>query len=207
MISKEVMMLEFKVFDVTNTGLVHKKTIELDPANSKSISKTKELFELHKSKKFYVYPQQVEGVEFLLKPKPRGRTRLSDDIIVFIHKQFIDHGQSPIQLLYKIYQEFEVRITAQLLKSILAQEKYTEVEGIDELRKQALARMPKKTGRKKKITDEMKEEWYRMHEEQNMSGNKISKIYNVSSVSVNTALRERNGYRRKPEPVAILVSE
>ena len=68
--------------------------------------------------------------------------------------------------------------------------------------------MPKKReGRKKKITDEMKEEWYRMHEEQGMSGNKISKIYNVSSVSVNTALRERNGYRSKPEPVAILVSE
>ena len=201
-------MLAFKVFNVTDTGLVHDQTIELDPASSKSISKTKELLELHKSKKSYVYPQQVEGVEFLLKPKPRGRTRLSDDIIVFIHKQFIEAGQSPIQLLYKVYQEFELRLTTQLLQSILAQEKYTEVEGIDELRKQALARMPKKReGRKKKITDEMKEEWYRMHEEQGMSGNKISKIYNVSSVSVNTALRERNGYRSKPEPVAILVSE
>ena len=200
-------MLEFKVFDITDTGLVHNCIIELDPASSKSIGKTKQLFEFQKSKKVYIYPQQVEGVEFLMKPKPRGRTRISDDIIVFVHKQFIECGQSPIQLLYKVYQEFEIRLTAQILKSILAQEKYTEVEGIDELRKQALERMPKKTGRKRKITDEMKEEWYALHEEQNMSGNQISKMYNVSSVSVNTALRERNGYRRKSEPVAILVSE
>lgn len=146
--------------------------------------------------------------EVLIRPKPRGRARVSDDIIVFVHKQFIDHGQSPIQLLYKVHQEFDVKLTTKLLKSILAQEKYTEVTGIDDLRKQALERIPKKRiGRKKKITDEMKDEWADLHENQNMSGNQISKMYNVSSVSVNTELRRRNGYRRKPEPVAILVSE
>ena len=202
------MMLTFKIFDITETGLVHNRVIELDPKSSKSMNKTKELFELQKNKKVYVYPQQVEGVELLIRPKPRGRARVSDDIIVFVHKQFIDHGQSPIQLLYKVHQEFDVKLTTKLLKSILAQEKYTEVTGIDDLRKQALERIPKKRiGRKKKITDEMKDEWADLHENQNMSGNQISKMYNVSSVSVNTELRRRNGYRRKPEPVAILVSE
>ena len=204
---QEVTMLEFKVFEVADTGIVYVETIAFDPKLIESIKESKRIYELQKSKKVYIYPQSPEAVQFLMKPKSRGRTAIPDEIVIYIHEEFVERNQSPIRILYQVHAKFGIELSMNLIKSILAQEKYVEAGEIDHLRSVALKRMPKKTGRKKKITDEMKDEFCRLHKEQGMSGNQISKKYNVSSMSVNTALRERFGYRRKREPVAILVSE
>lgn len=190
-------MLSFKIYDIIDDGIKFNSVIEVDPKSSKSIDEINYLYELKKNKKVYVYPQDVDGVAFLLKPRPRGRTRVPDDIIVYIHEQFVLHKITPMRLIYMIYKEYGVELKMPFLQSILSQEKYTDVDGIDDLREQAKERMPKKTGRKKKITDELKDEVCRMYEEQNMSGNAISKVVGISSMSANTIIRERFGYRKK----------
>ena len=194
-------MLAFKIFDIQDNGIEYNSTVELDPRSSDSIDEINYLNELKKDKKVYVYPLEPDGITFLMKPKPRGRSRVPDDIIVFIHEQNIEHGIQPGRLTYKIFQKFGVELKTGFIQSILAQEKYEDVAGIDHLRKQAKDRIPKKTGRKRKITDEMKKEWIRLHEEENMSGNAISKKFNVSSPSVNAVLRERFGRRKNLKKV------
>lgn len=190
-------MLAFKIFDVTDDGIEYNTMIELDPKSSKSIDEINYLDELKKSKKVYIYPQDPDGIAFLMKPKARGRSRVPDDIIVYVHEQFIEHKITPMRLIYMVYKKFGLELKMPFLQSILNQEKYTDVPGIDHLREQAKARMPQKTGRKKKITDDVKEEVCRLFEEQNMSGNAISKVVGISSMSANTIIRERFGYRKK----------
>lgn len=95
-------MLSFKIYDISDDGIKFNSVIELDPKSSKSIDKVNYLYELKKSKKVYIYPQEVEGVAFLLKPRPRGRARVPDEVIIFIHKQFVEHKVTPIRISYMI---------------------------------------------------------------------------------------------------------
>ena len=190
-------MLSFKIYNIGDNGIEFNSVIEIDPKSSKSIDEINYLYELKKNKKVYVYPQDLESVAFLMKPRPRGRARVPDEVIIYIHVQFVEHKVTPMKLSYMIYKKYGVELKMPFLKSILSQEKYTDVDGIDDLREQAKERMPKKTGRKKKITDDVKNEVCRMYEEQNMSGNAISKVVGISSMSANTIIRERFGYRKK----------
>ena len=189
-------MLKFNIFDLTDTGSIFNRTIEIDPKSIKSMQDARDLLDLHKNKKVYVQPEGADEVYFLVKPKPRGRTPIPDEVIIFIHEQFVIQKKSYIQIRMMAYKQFGLELQALMIKNILDQKRYTDVQGIDHLRIEAKDRMPKKTGRKRKITTEMKDEWCRLHVEENMSGNAISKQYNVSSPSVNAALRERLGYRK-----------
>lgn len=195
-------MLKFNIYDLMNDEVKFNKTIEIDPKSVKSMKDAKQLMELYKDKKVYVQPQDDKAVYFLVKPKPRGRSPIPDEVIIFIHEQFVVHKKTHIPIGAMIRTKFGLTdgITTLMIKNILEQKKYTDVPGIDDLREQAKARMPKRQDRRKKITDEMKDEWCRLHVEEKMSGNAISKQYNVSSVSVNTELRRRYG-GRKCKPV------
>ena len=193
-------MLIFKVFDITSTDAIYQKTIEFDPECAKAIPQIKELFQLQKDKQCYVYPTGNCEIEFLLKPKQRGRTSIPDEVIKFIIEQFVNHFKLPIQIQRLVYKEFGLEINSNQLSDILSQKKYAHVPGLDDLRKKAEQMMPKKQGRKVKITDSMKQEW-EQHRKQGMSGNAIAKLYDVSSVSVNTYFRDQHGYARKPKPV------
>ena len=132
-----------------------------------------------------------------MKPKPRGRSRVPDDVVVFIHEQNIEHNIQPGRLTYKVFEKYGLELKTSFIQSILAQEKYTDVDGIDHLRDLAKERIPKKTGRKKKVTEEIELEICRKYEEQNMSGNAISKTMNLSSPTVNAVIRKRYGRRKK----------
>ena len=81
-------MLTFKVFDITSTKAVYQRTIEFDPECAKAIPQIKELFQLQKDKKSYVYPESTCEIEFLIKPKQRGRISIPDEVIKFIIDQF-----------------------------------------------------------------------------------------------------------------------
>ena len=136
----------------------------------------------------------------MTKPKQRGRTSIPDEVIKFIIDQFVNHYKLPIQIQRLVYKEFELEINSNQLSDILSQKKYVHVPGLDDLREKAKQMMPKKQGRKVKITDNMKKEWDECRKK-GMSGNAISKLYNVSSVSVNSYFRDQYGYARKPKPV------
>ena len=191
-------MLKFNIFDLTSDGANFNSVIEVDPKSVKSMRDAKNLLDLYKDKKVYVQPQGADAVYFLTKPKPRGRVPIPDEVVIFIHEQFVIHKKTHIPIGAMIRSKFGLTdgITTLMIKNILEQKKYTDVPGIDHLREEAKARMPKKPDRRKKITDEMKEEWCRLHEEENMSGNAISKQYNVSSPSVNKVLEKRFGPKR-----------
>ena len=193
-------MLKFNIFDLTDNGAVFNSVIEIDPKSVKSMQETRYLLDLYKDKKVYVQPEDADGVYFLVKPKQRGRVPIPDEVVIFIHEQFVNHKKTHIQIRMMVYKEFgELDIKPLMLKNILEQKRYQDVQGIDHLRDEAKARMPKKPDRRRKITEEMKDEFCRLHIEENMSGNAISKIHNVSSMSVNNVLRDRYGYRkRKP---------
>ena len=113
---------------------------------------------------------------------------------------FVNHYKLPIQIQRLVYKEFGLEINSNQLSDILSQKKYVHVPGLDDLREKAKQMMPKKRGRKVKITDNMKQEW-EQHRKEGMSGNAIAKLYDVSSVSVNSYFRDQHGYARKPKPV------
>ena len=189
-------MLIFDIWKITDTDAVKTDKIKIDPTDSRYISEIKRLFKIEKNNKLYIQPENIEAVHFLTKPKPRGRTPLADDIVVFIHEQAVEHKKSSIQIMVAVQDRFGVEINSNQLKDVLSQKKYTEVPGVDHLREQAKELMPKKPDRRTKITDEMKKEWIRLHVEENMSGNAIAKQYDVSSPSVNVYLRSQFGYRK-----------
>ena len=101
-----------------------------------------------------------------------------------------------MKILYEIYKQFNIELNMNMLNDILSQKKYVDVPGVEHLRDKAEAMMPKKPDRKRKITDEMKEEW-EQHRKEGMSGNAIAKLYDVSSVSVNSYFRDKYGRRKK----------
>ena len=189
-------MLKFNIFDITNDGVEFNSIVEINPKSVKSMQEARHLLDLYKNKKVYVQPEDAEGVYFLVKPKPRGRAPVPDEVVIFIHEQFVVHKKTYIPLRLMIFKEFGLELKPQMIKNILEQKYYVDVPGIDDLREKAKAAMPKKPDRKKKITDEMKDEWYDLCVNENMSGNAIAKRYNVSSVSVNTELRRRLGSRK-----------
>lgn len=198
-------MLVFNVFDITDTEAVLKDSIEIDPADSKSSDEIKYLFELRKTKKVYVQATDGDSAHFLAKPIPRGRAPLTHDVIIFMHELLVEQKQTPIQIMYKVYEKFGEDITANQLKDILSQKKYTDVPGIDHLRQRAADMMPKKPDRRRKITKEVEAEMFEMFEN-GMTGNAISKELNISSPSVNTRLRAKYG-PRKHNKVATEVKE
>lgn len=191
-------MLKFNIFDLTDNGAEFNKVVEIDPKSVKSMKDARHLLDLYKDKKIYVQPEGAQAVHFLAKPKPRGRSPIPDEVVIFIHEQFVIHKKTWIPIGAMIRSKFGLSdgISSLMIKNILEQKKYADVPGIDHLRDEAKARMPKKPDRRKKITDEMRDEWCRLHIEENMSGNAISKQYNVSSVSVNTELTRRYGPKR-----------
>ena len=194
-------MLTFKIFDIEERGIKYNTTIELDPKSSKSMDEINYLNELKKDKKVYVYPEDPDGITFLMKPKPRGRSRVPDDVIIFIHVQNIEHNIQPGRLTYQIFGKYGLELRTAFIQSVLAQEKYTDVEGIDHLREQAKELIPQKTGRKKKVTEEVEQEICRKYKEENMSGNAISKVMKLSSPTVNGIIRKHYGRRKGTKEV------
>lgn len=190
-------MLKFMIYDILDTRAVFRASIGIDPTDSRYANDIKFLFELEKDKKVYVQPVDADGVHFLTKPRPRGRVPLADDIVICMHELFVEDNKSPIRILVELHNRFGIEVNSNQLNDVLSQKKYTDVPGIDHLRELAKEKMPKKPDRRTKITKEMKKEWVRLHVEENMSGNAIAKLDNVSSVSVNTHLRSQFGYRSK----------
>ena len=77
-----------------------------------------------------------------------------------------------------------------IVKSVLAQERGTDVTGIDELRVKATELMATQTTGRRKHSDDDKAEWRRLHQEEELSGSEIGRKFGINSATINAHLKE-----------------
>ena len=189
--------LKFDVYEANevNTNAMLVRTIELDTetdAPAKVEGLLKEVRELHADKKTHVSVNGELAAWVLLKRKTGGRrVELAPDVVKRIHELYVleDHSVATINL--PIFSEFKgLVVSANISKAVLAQERDLDVEGIDDLRVAAKAKMDSGTTGRQKHSEADKAEWVRLHLEENMSGSAIGKQKGINSATINAHLKK-----------------
>ena len=210
--------LKFDVYEANdlNTNAVLVKTIELDnevetPATVERL--LKEVRELQADKKTHVSCNNEVAAWVLLKPKGGGRrVDVPDEVVVDIHTFYVEDNEPLGRIGFLIFDAHKddegngLELRENIIKSVLAQERGTDVEGIDDLRTMAAAKLGAGTRGRVKHTEADKAEWVRMHVEDEMSGSAIGKELGINSATINAHLKkegvQRNSRGRTKKVVA-----
>ena len=189
--------LKFDVYEANelNTNAMLVRTIEFDteteaPATTEEL--LKEVRELNESKQTHVSCNNEVAAFVLLKRKKGGRkVEVAPDVVKEIHRLYVVDGLAAATIPMPIFATFKgLVVSVNVVKSILAQERETEVTGIDDLRDTAAAKIMAGTKARVKHTDEDKEEWVRLHLEEGLSGSAIGKQKGINSATINAHLKK-----------------
>ena len=210
--------LKFDAYQVNDlsTNAVLVRTIEFDnevetPATVERL--LKEVRELHADKATHVSCNNEVAAYVLLKRKSGGRrVDVPDEVVVDIHKFYVEDNE-PISrigfLLFDAHKDAEgngLELRENIIKSVLMQERGTDVEGIDDLRTMATAKVGSGSKGRVKHTEADKDEWVRMHVEDELSGSAIGKALGINSATINAHLKkegvQRNARGRTKKVVA-----
>ena len=210
--------LKFDVYEANdlNTNAMLVRTIEFDnevetPATVERL--LKEVRELNADKATYVSANGELAAWALLKRKTGGRkVDVPADVVVDIHKFYVEDDVPLARIGFLIFDEYKddegngLELRDNIIKSVLTQERGTDVEGIDDLRVMAAAKVGSGTRGRVKHTDADKAEWVRMHVEDDMSGSAIGKELGINSATINAHLKkegvQRNSRGRTKKVVA-----
>ena len=210
--------LKFDVYEANdlNTNAVLVRTVEFDnevetPATAERL--LKEVRELQADKKTHVSCNNEVAAWVLLKPKGGGRKLdVPADVVVDIHKFYVEDDEPLARIGFLIYDAHKdeegngLELRDNIIKSVLMQERGTEVDGIDDLRTMAAAKVGSGTRGRVKHTEDDKAEWVRMHVEDDMSGSAIGKELGINSATINAHLKkegvQRNARGRTKKVVA-----
>ncbi len=206
---------KFDLYKQTDAGTVAAGSIELNtetdsPANVQA--ELNKVLKLKEDKQTWIAPLNAESAAVLLKPKARGRkVELAADVVKFIHEKFVNDNMDLKLIPFKIHGKFKGLIVKDnIVKSVLAQERGTDVPGLDKLREDAVKLLPTKSNNRRKHSDDDKAEWRHLHTEKGMSGSAIGELKGINSATINAHLKEsgvqRNGRGRVKAVVAEQVS-
>ena len=179
--------LKFDIYEANdlNTNAMLVRTIEIDnevetPATVERL--LKEVRELQADKKTHVSCNNEVAAWVLLKRKSGGRrVDVPADVVVDIHRFYVEDDEPLTRIGFLIFDGHKdkdgngLELRDNIIKSVLAQERGTDVEGIDDLRTTAAAKLGSGTKGRVKHTEADKAEWVRMHVEDDMSGSAIGK--------------------------------
>ncbi len=200
-----MLTVKYDLYERNDDGVVAAGSVDLSTeTHSPAIvqAAVNDMIELNKNKKYHVAALNVETAAVLLKPKVGGRkVELEPDVVKFIHEKFVNDNVDLKVIPFKVHNKFEgLLVKDNIVKSVLAQERGTDVAGIDELREQAVKLLPAQSNNRRKYSDDDKAEWRRMHTEDGWSGFRIGKELGINSATINAHLKEsgvqRNGRGR-----------
>ena len=154
---------KFDLYKQTDAGTVAAGSIELNTETDSPATVQAELnkvLELKKDNKTWIAPLNAESAAVLLKPAARGRkVELAAEVVQFIHEKFVNDLMDIKLIPFKIHGKFNgLMVKDNIVKSVLAQERATDVTGIDELRVKALDLMTTQTTGRRKHSDDDKAE-------------------------------------------------
>lgn len=195
--------LKFDTYQIGTNGATHVGSIEWDPEVDNAatvVQRTNKVLEALKNKDWLVSPNCADAAWIIGQPKKGGRRIVvAPEVVRDVHKLYVEQDEPVAKIPFRIYATHKdangegLELKDNVIKSILSQERGTDVDGIDDLREMAKAKLgPKGKGAKKKYTDSDRDEWERLHLEENMSGSAIGKKFGINSSIVNTELRKRN---------------
>ena len=185
---------KFDLYELKADGAKALEPVDLNTETDSPATVQAELnkvLELKKNNKIWIAPLNAESAAVLLKPAARGRrVELAAEVVRFMHDKFVNDRMSIKQIPFEVHNKFKGLIVKDnIVKSVLAQERATDVTGIDELRVKALELKPAQNNRRKH-SDEDKAEWVRMHVEDRMTGSQIAEQVGINSATINKHLKE-----------------
>ena len=204
--------LKFDVYRKNDLNAVLAETIEVDtdaeaPATVQQV--LNRVNELKADKTAWIAPANDESAWVLLRGKKRGGRKVEIDpqIVRFAHNEYVNE-ETPLNTIpMKIYAKFEKVLRPNVVRDILNQERGTDVDGIDDLRELAKAKLESGTKGRQKHTDEAKAEWVRLHLEENMSGSAIGKRFDINSATINAHLKKEGVQQNSRGRVKQVVAE
>ena len=185
--------VKFDVYKLNESGATVGLPIEWDPevdSVATVAKKTNEVLNLHKEKNVVLSPNGEEAAFVIGKKKSRGsKVEVPADVVRMVHELYVREGDPVSTIPLKLYAKFETVFKEPVIKSILAQKRDTDVEGLDELREAAAAKLGAGSKGRRKYTDEIKQSWIDRHLS-GESGSAIAKAEGINSSVVNQVLRD-----------------
>ena len=203
--------LKFDVYRKNDLNAVLDEVIEIDveaedPATVQQV--LNRVNELKSDKTAWISPANDESAWVLLRGKKRGgrKGEVDPEIVRFVHNEYVNEETPLNTIAMKIYAKFEKVLRPNVVRSILDQNRGTDVDGIDDLRELAKAKLETAGKGRQKHSEADKAEWVRMHLEDGMSGSAIGKQLDINSATINAHLKkegvQQNGRGRIKQVVA-----
>ena len=201
-------MVKFEVFETGATEATHVDTLGWDPEtdSAATIEALKNKVLEYAKKKNVVMGVNGPDAAWILgqRKRPGRQVHVDPDVVKVVHHHYVDRGVPVAKIPFRVFEECKdtdgngIEIKEGVIRSILFQKRGTEVEGIDDLREKALAKIDvaARIGRRK-YTDADHDEWVRRHVEDGESGSAIAKDLEINSSIVNAVLRKRNVQRNR----------
>ena len=199
--------LKFDIYNIGSTGANHQETIEWDP-DVESVATIERLkatvLEFAKTKNVVISVNGADAAWILGQPKQRGKQVIMDPAVVkAIHRHYVG-GVTIAGIPFRLFDEFKdsdgngLEFKEGVIKSVLAQKRGLDVEGIDDLRAKVTAMFGDSSKRgRRKHSDKDRAEWVRLHVEEGMSGSAIGKLKKINSSIINSWLREQGVQRNR----------
>ena len=190
-----MLTVKYDLYQLQDNGAINAGSVDLNtetesPATVQAA--INRMLELNKDKEYHVAALNAETAYRLLKPAARGRKiELEPDVVKFIHEKFVNANMDLKVIPFAVHNKFEgLLLKDNIIKSVLAQERGTDVVGIDELREQAVKLLPTQSNNRRKHSNDDKAEWRRLHTELGWSGSRIGKEKGINSATINAHLKE-----------------
>ena len=204
--------LKFDIYRKFDGNADLEETIEINteteaPATVQQV--LNRVVEFKADKDVWIAPHDALAAYVLLKGKKRGgrKVEVDPDIVRFIHEQYVYEEVAINTIPMMVFAKFNQKVlTSNVVRSILDQERGTDVDGIDDLRVSAKAKLASGGKGRQKHTEADKAEWVRLHLEEQMSGSAIGKKFDINSATINAHLKkegvQQNSRGRIKEVVA-----
>ena len=181
--------VKFDVYKLNESGATVGLPIEWDPEVDSAATvakKTNAVLALRKEKDVVLSPNGEEAAFVLGKKRSRGSKVVVPAEAVRMAHELYEAGDALSTIPLKLYAKFETIFKEPVIKSILLQERDTDVEGIDDLREAVAAKLANGTGRRK-YTDEVKQSWIDRHLD-GESGSQIAKSGGPNGEEINSSV-------------------
>ena len=191
------MKLEFDVYQIKDNKLVKSETITTDINNKQVLSEVKQLDRLNTVN---VRPKTPEGIIVLLQPIAR-KSKWTAEMVRDVHKWKLE-GLSDRKISHKVFEFHKQDVPISAITRTLKQEMNTDFIIDQELRDSVIEKS--KISLKRTIDTELGNEIKRLHLEEDLTGNEISRKLGLGLNAANKWLRKnvyegltRDEYMRK----------
>ena len=196
--------LKFDTYQIETESATYVGSIEWDPDVDSPVEiaqRTNKVLEALKRKDLIVSPNGEEAAWIIGKPKSRGsKVVVPEAAVAEVFRLYVEEDDAVTTIPLKIYADkrFEgVILQSGTVSKILKGERDQHVEVGDGHREAAKVKLGDGSKGRRKYTEADKEEWVRLHVEENMSGSAIGKKLGINSSIINTELREQNVQRNR----------